>query len=42
LVRSRKKGRNVFYSLQDDCVWNLLEAGASHLQHEDCAFSVEQ
>ena len=42
LVRSRKKGRNVFYSLQDDCGWNLLEAGASHLQHEDCAFSVEQ
>ena len=42
LVRSRKEGRNVFYSLYDDCVWNLLEAGASHLQHEDCAFSVEQ
>lgn len=42
LVRSRKEGRNVFYSLYDDCVWNLLEAGVSHLQHENCEFTVKQ
>lgn len=42
LVRSRKEGRNVFYSLYDDCVWNLLEAGVSNLQHENCEFTVKQ
>jgi ArsR family transcriptional regulator len=42
LVRSRKEGRNVFYSLYDDCVWNLLEAGVSHLQHENLEFTVKQ
>jgi DNA-binding transcriptional ArsR family regulator len=42
LVRSRKEGRNVFYSLYDDCVWNLLEAGVSHLQHLNCEFTVKQ
>ncbi len=42
LVRSRKEGRNVFYSLYDDCVWNLLEAGVSHLQHENCEFTGKQ
>lgn len=42
LVRSRKEGRNVFYSLYDDCVWNLLEAGVSHFQHENCEFTVKQ
>jgi DNA-binding transcriptional ArsR family regulator len=42
LVKSRKEGRNVFYSLYDDCVWNLLEAGVSHLQHENCEFTVKQ
>ena len=33
LVRARKEGRNVYYSLEDRCVWNLLEAGESHLHH---------
>lgn len=42
LVRSRKEGRNVFYSLYDDCVWNLLEAGVFHLQHESFEFTVKQ
>lgn len=41
LVKSRKEGRNVFYSLYDECVWNLLEAGVSHLQHENCDFTVK-
>jgi len=41
LVKSRKDGRNVFYSLYDDCVWNLLEAGVSHIQHEHCEFMVK-
>jgi len=42
LVKSRKEGRNVYYSLYDDCVWNLLEAGASHMQHENSEFTVKQ
>lgn len=42
LIKSRKDGRNVFYSLYDDCVWNLLEAGVSHIQHEHCEFAVKQ
>ena len=41
LVKSRKEGRNVFYSLYDECVWNLLEAGVSHLQHKNCDFTVK-
>lgn len=41
LVKSRKDGRNVFYSLYDDCVWNLLEAGVSHIQHEHCELTVK-
>lgn len=42
LVRSRKEGRNVFYSLGDACVWNLLEAGVSHLKHENGDVAVKQ
>jgi DNA-binding transcriptional ArsR family regulator len=33
LVQSRRDGRNVLYTLGDQCVWNLLFAGESHLQH---------
>ncbi|MGE4285129.1 MAG: ArsR/SmtB family transcription factor [Phycisphaerae bacterium] len=42
LVKSRKEGRNVFYSLYDDCVWNLLEVGVAHLQHGHFEFTVKQ
>lgn len=42
LVRRRKEGRNVCYSLCDDCVWNLLETGISHLQHETYSLGSEQ
>lgn len=34
LVKCRKDGRSVFYSLEDQCVWNLLVAGESHLRHD--------
>lgn len=33
LVKARKESRNVFYSLEDKCVWNLLESGEAHLGH---------
>ncbi len=33
LVRSRREGRNVLYSLGDQCVWDLLRVGESHLVH---------
>lgn len=33
LVRFRREGKNVFYSLADQCVWDLLDAGGSHLLH---------
>ena len=42
LVKSRKEGRNVFYSLYDDCVWDLLEVGVSHIQHEHGEFALKQ
>lgn len=41
-VKSRNEGRNLFYSLCDDCVWSLLEATVSHLQHENYEFTVKQ
>ncbi len=37
-----KREEMSFILFRMTAVWNLLEAGASHLQHEDCAFSVEQ
>jgi ArsR family transcriptional regulator len=40
LVKSRKKGRNVFYSLYDDCVWHLLEEGLIHLRHRNVELKV--
>lgn len=33
LVQSQRNGRNVLYTLGDQCVWNLLYAGESHVQH---------
>lgn len=33
LVQSRRNGRNILYTLGDQCVWDLLNAGESHLQH---------
>ncbi|EKD82257.1 MAG: hypothetical protein ACD_39C01401G0004 [uncultured bacterium] len=42
LVKSRKKGRNVFYSLYDDCVWHLLEEGLAHLRHENVELKVTE
>ncbi len=42
LVKGRKKGRNVFYSLYDDCVWHLLEEGLTHLRHEDVELKVKK
>lgn len=33
LVQSRRDGRNILYTLGDQCVWDLLFAGESHLQH---------
>ncbi|NCO61062.1 winged helix-turn-helix transcriptional regulator [bacterium] len=35
LVKTRKESRNVFYSLEDKCVWNLLESGVAHLSHNN-------
>jgi DNA-binding transcriptional ArsR family regulator len=33
LVRYRREGKNIFYSLADQCVWDLLDAGGTHLLH---------
>lgn len=40
LIKNRKVGRNIIYSLDDECVWNLLEAGVSHLQHGMSQFKI--
>lgn len=34
LVRPRKEGRHVFYSLDDDHVESLLHCGLAHIQHQ--------
>ncbi|MCE9647881.1 MAG: metalloregulator ArsR/SmtB family transcription factor [Chloroflexi bacterium] len=33
LVRARKAGRQVFYSLDDDHVYRLFSLGLDHIQH---------
>jgi ArsR family transcriptional regulator len=33
LVRTRKEGRQVFYSLDDDHVTELFQRGLEHIQH---------
>jgi ArsR family transcriptional regulator, lead/cadmium/zinc/bismuth-responsive transcriptional repressor len=33
LVRARKSGRQVFYSLDDDHVARLFKLGLDHIQH---------
>ena len=33
LVKSRKEGRNVFYSLDDEHVESLFQQGLAHIQH---------
>jgi ArsR family transcriptional regulator len=33
LVRARKAGRQVFYSLDDDHVYRLFSLGQDHIQH---------
>lgn len=35
LVRQRRKGRNTFYSLDDEHVENILREGCDHLGHAD-------
>ena len=35
LVKSRKEGRNVFYSLNDNHVKNIFEVGLEHIRHID-------
>ncbi|MBA3016153.1 MAG: metalloregulator ArsR/SmtB family transcription factor [Proteobacteria bacterium] len=42
IVRGRKVGRSVFYSLEDKCVWNLLESGESHLRHDTFGENVKK
>jgi DNA-binding transcriptional ArsR family regulator len=34
LVRYRKEGKNVFYSLDDDHVRNLVSQGLDHIKEE--------
>ena len=41
LVKCRRDGRNMLYSLCDKCVWDLLHAGESHLSHETNEYPVE-
>jgi ArsR family transcriptional regulator, lead/cadmium/zinc/bismuth-responsive transcriptional repressor len=33
LVQNRRDGRNVLYTLDDQCIWDILHAGESHLEH---------
>ncbi len=33
LVQNRRDGRNVLYTLDDQCVWDILNAGEFHLEH---------
>ena len=35
LVRYRREGKNVFYSLDDEHVRQVMETALHHLQHED-------
>jgi DNA-binding transcriptional ArsR family regulator len=35
LVRARKDGAQVFYSLHDDHIQDLLQRSLDHVQHED-------
>jgi len=35
LVKSNKRGKEVFYSLSDDHVKDILEMGIEHLQYEE-------
>ncbi len=35
LVRARKEGTQVFYSLHDDHILDLLRRSLDHVQHED-------
>lgn len=35
LVKSRKKGRNVYYSLSDQHVVDILSIGLTHIQEEE-------
>lgn len=34
IVRARKVGRQVFYSLDDDHIHDLLDRGIAHVQHQ--------
>ena len=34
IVRARKSGRQVFYSLDDEHVHDLLDRGLAHIEHE--------
>ncbi len=36
IVRSRKDGMNVFYSLDDNHIVKLLESGIEHIKGEHC------
>jgi len=33
LVKHRKEGKNVFYSLDDDHIFKILEQGLEHIRH---------
>ncbi len=35
LVRTRKEGRVVFYTLDDDHIRELFQRGLEHIQHEE-------
>jgi len=41
LVRQRRKGRNTFYSLDDEHVENILREGLDHLGHADKGYGEE-
>ena len=36
IIKSRKDGMNVFYSLDDNHIVKLLESGIEHVKGEDC------
>ena len=36
IIKSRKEGLNVYYSLDDDHIVKLLKNGIKHISQEDC------
>jgi ArsR family transcriptional regulator, lead/cadmium/zinc/bismuth-responsive transcriptional repressor len=41
IVKSRKEGLNVFYSLDDDHIVKILESGIEHVKGNHCEETIE-